>query len=136
MAQPDRTKPKPGAPTAHEVRLALKEVEVEVKESPEEKLEREARGEPEPEAKLVRQPAVDPDAIVTSADAMVEAFLQERLDAELPLPDKQDILDRLAHLARNVNPLAEKGINSATENQRFYLVHKDTPPYFGVGTGT
>lgn len=135
MARPEHPKPKPDAPTAHEVRLTLHEVEVDAKESPVEKAEREERKEPLPPARKVKRQEPDVATIVTSADAMVEAFLQERRDAELPLPDKQDILDRIAHLARSVSLTAGGGINSAAENQRFYLVHKDAPPYFGVGTG-
>lgn len=77
---------------------------------------------------------LDTDALLASAAEEVDAFIAECEELEVPKPDRQAILDRMAALAANIDPNAAGGINSLEANRRFVLEHQRTAPYFSVGT--
>jgi hypothetical protein len=77
---------------------------------------------------------LDTDRLLAGADSEIDAFLAECDALEVPKPEKQAILDRITHLAGNIDPMAPGGINSLEANKRFILQHKEIPPFFAVGT--
>lgn len=104
----------------HEEREARKKPRSEVAESP-------GRPDKPPKAKPAR---VDQSPI----DSLVDSFLAERVAGGFAVPTRQAILDRISHVLGNVNLLAEDGVNSRKRNAHVFIVGRDAPPYFGVGT--
>lgn len=80
-------------------------------------------------------PAVklDLSVILPTVTSEIEEFIADREAAELPLPDRQAMLDRAANILGNVDPSKVGGINSLAANRRLTFHHRDEPPYFGMG---
>lgn len=77
---------------------------------------------------------LDTAAILQAAESEVDAFLAECDETEKPRPVRQEVLDRIAALAGNIDPMAPDGVNSLAKNRRFVIHHRPVPPYFAVGT--
>lgn len=77
---------------------------------------------------------LDTAALMPSVEQQVDEFIADREAAGLPLPDRQQMLDRAAHLLANVDPNKASGTNSLAANKRLTLHHRDVPPFFGMGT--
>ncbi len=79
-------------------------------------------------------PAAPPARTLDPFDSLVDTFIADRAAAGHPVPTRDQILDRIAHILGNVNLEAEGGTNSRKSNAAIFIVGKDAPPYFGVGT--
>jgi hypothetical protein len=97
---------------------------------------RKGRAEKSHPRKVDITPAVklDFERLKPGIEGALDEFLAERKAADLPLPDRQEMLDRAEHLLSQVDPTRLVGINSLGRNRRLVLHHKNTPPYFGMGT--
>lgn len=62
-------------------------------------------------------------------------FLRAAAERGGPVPDSQDVSDRILFVVGNINPnrLAHQ-TNSPLRNRTLFIEHKDAPPWFGVGT--
>lgn len=81
-------------------------------------------------------PAVrlDFEALRPSVESQIDEFIADREAASLPLPDRQAMIDRAAHLLGNVDPTTLVGINSLGRNKRLTLHHREVAPWFAMGT--
>ena len=67
-------------------------------------------------------------------DALVDDFISERQAGGFPVPTRRQVLDRIAGILANVDLTLDGGTNSASSNGSVFVVGRDAPPYFGVGT--
>jgi hypothetical protein len=77
---------------------------------------------------------LDLTRIMPAVERAVDEFIADREAADLPVPDRQAMLDRATAILANVNPNLPGGTNSLAANRRITLHHRDVPPYFGMGT--
>lgn len=62
-------------------------------------------------------------------------FLAEAVQRGGPVPDSQDVSDRVLFVVSNVNVNRLAGQTNSPHLNRFLTIeHKEAPPWFGVGT--